>query len=281
MITSFDLTKLKFLLKDFYNLTRIRITVFNEDFVELVSYPEHIAPFCRVIRTDPEGSGRCKRCDEAACRQAAGRHSPYTYRCHAGLTESITPLYLGNIIIGYLFFGHVFAYPSHEQGWEEIGKRCRDYHVDKERLKEACFSMPVRQEDYIMSAAHILQAVASFLCLERIAYLRRQELPVQIDKYLQEHFTEDIDAVSVAEHFGIGKTQLYEIVKRNYNMGVAAFVRKLRIEKARALLEDAELPVAEIASQCGFRDYNYFITVFRREVGIPPKTYQKRAGAAE
>ena len=30
------------------------------------------------------------------------------------------PIYLGNLVIGYLFFVHVFAYASYEVGWKII-----------------------------------------------------------------------------------------------------------------------------------------------------------------
>ena len=54
------------------------------------------------------------------------------------------------------------------------------------------------------------------------------------------------------------------------------FIRKLRIEKAKELLLNSpELPLAEVAYACGFDDYNYFITVFKRIVGMPPGAYQK------
>ena len=273
MISTFDITKLNSLLEDFYRLTQIRITVFDDQFVELASYPEHIAPICQLIRTDKNGYEQCKKCDQEACKRAAKQHSLYTYRCHAGLTESITPLYLGNIIIGYLLFGHVFAYNSHEEGWHTIAEKCRNYKLDFALLKKECVVMPLHSENYITSASHILEAVANYLCLERMAYLRHQELPVQIDEYIQAHFTEDLTAVDIAEKFEIGKTQLYEIAKKNYGIGSAEHIRFLRIEKAKRLLEDNNLPLAEIASLCGFKDYNYFITVFKRVVGISPKKY--------
>lgn len=228
MISSFNLTRLNSLLKDFYNLTRIRITVFSDTFQELAAYPSEIAP-----------------------------------------------LYLGNIVIGYLFFGHVFSYSSHEEGWQQIQKLCKDYHVNMADLKNACFRQPIITTDYITSASHILQAVASLLCLERMVSFRQQELPVQIDEYIFKHYTEQIDAQSLCSHFGIGRTQLYEIAKQNYGIGIAEHIRNLRIEKAKRLLEESELPLAEVASQCGFKDYNYFITVFKRLVGIPPKKYMK------
>ncbi len=141
-------------------------------------------------------------------------------------------------------------------------------------LKAACKKQPVIPENYISSASHIMQAVASYLCMERLVTLRRQELPVQLDEYIQAHFTENIDAPQLARQFGIGKTQLYEIAKQNYGVGIAAHIRNLRIEKARQLLsEQPGLSLAEIASACGYDDYNYFITVFKRTVGVPPKAY--------
>lgn len=45
----------------------------------------------------------------------------------------------------------------------------------------------------------------------------------------------------------------------------------MRMEKAKELLSgQKQLPLAEIAALCGYHDYNYFITVFSREVGTSP-----------
>lgn len=275
MISTFNLDKLQSLLKDFYTLTRIRITVFDDTFRELVSYPEQISPFCQLIRTDPEGYRQCMLCDKCACETASRHHTPYTYQCHAGLTESIAPLYLGNLVIGYLLFGHIFAYASHEEGFQKIESFCRPYKIDREALKASAYSLPIIPKEYIDSASHILQAVASYLCLERMAVLRQKDLPVQIDEYITEHYTEQINVSDICSRFQIGKTYLYEIAKQNYGMGIAEHIRRLRIERAKRLLtENEELSITEIASECGFTDYNYFITVFKRLVGVPPKQYR-------
>lgn len=276
MISSFNLVKLNSLLKDFYNMSGIRITVFDDTFHELAACPEQIADFCQIIRSDEDAAEKCHLCDARACEIAARRRALYTYQCHAGLTESITPIITGNIIIGYLFFGHVFSYPSHEDGWKQIERCCKNYHVDMQALKAASMRQPIVAKDHISSASRIMQAVAEYLCMERMVSLRRQELPVQIDEYIQSHYTQEMDAVQLAKHFGIGKTQLYEISQQNYGMGIAAHIRNLRIEKAKRLLTEQDgLSLAEIASECGFQDYNYFITVFKRMVGLPPKAYAK------
>lgn len=274
MISNFNLDKLRSLLIDFYHMTGIRITVFDDTFHELAAYPEQIADICRIIRSDPEAAARCHYCDEQACKTAAKNRRLYTYQCHAGLTESITPIILGNIVIGYLFFGHVFAYPSPMEGWERIHQCCENYRIDMQALKAASMQQPLITPDYISSASHIMQAVAAYLCMDRMVSLHRQELPVQIDEYIQTHFTENLNATQLAKRFGIGRTQLYEIARQSYGVGIAEHIRNLRIEKAKRLLSDQpSLSLAEISSQCGFHDYNYFITVFKRLVGMPPKAY--------
>ena len=59
-------------------------------------------------------------------------------------------------------------------------------------LQKAAYERPLISDTYIASASHILQAVASYLCLERMVSLHQKELPVQIDEYIAKHFTEDI-----------------------------------------------------------------------------------------
>lgn len=274
MISSFDISKLHALLKDFYNLTKIRISVFDDTFHELTSYPDEIAYFCQIIRSSNIGAEKCRLCDKHACEIAAARRTLYTYQCHAGLTESIAPIVMGNIVIGYLLFGHVLSYNSYEQGWDVIKKCCRTYDIPMQNLKMACWRQPLITRDYITSASHIMQTVASYLCMERMVSLRQQELPVQIDEYIQAHFTDEINAVLIAKQFQIGKTKLYEIAKQSYGIGIAEYIRNLRIKKARELLtEHPEFSLTEVSSKCGFEDYNYFITVFKRLVGMPPKKF--------
>lgn len=75
MISSFDIAKLHSLLKDFYQLTKIRITVFDDSFRELTSYPDEIADFCKLIRQTPGCAMKCHLCDRHACDIASRRTS--------------------------------------------------------------------------------------------------------------------------------------------------------------------------------------------------------------
>lgn len=282
MISSFNIEKLTAMLRDFYTVTRIRITVFDENFQEIAAFPKEIAPFCQLIRTDKKACAMCARCDREACQTAAKRHGIYIYQCHAGLREAIMPIYLGNLAIGYLFFGHVFAYGSYEEGWNVIEEKCADYQIRISDLKTASLKQPLMTESYILSAANLMQTIAAYLCMERLATLRQENLPVQIDNYIQEHLTEEIDVMDICARFQIGKTRLYEIAKESYGIGIAEVIRIRRIEKAKSLLLSFPgLSISEVASSCGFHDYNYFITVFKKITGASPRQFGRTKEAAD
>jgi ligand-binding sensor protein len=275
MISEFNLVEIKSLLKDSFMLTKIRTVVFNDSFKELTAYPEEHTPFCSLIRSDPEALKRCMACDKEACVTAKNRHSIYIYKCHAGLTEAIVPIIFRNINIGYLFLGQIFSFANHEIGWREIENRCNTYNIDMDVLKSVCFDLPIISEDYINSASNILKAIAYYICLEQLVILRNQDLSVQIDNYIVSHLTEDISVKSICDHFHIGRTFLYSISAQIYGMGIAEYIRKLRIDKAKKLLkEQPGIHAKEVSFACGFKNYNYFIGLFKRITGISPLQYR-------
>lgn len=276
MISVFDTEKLQNLLQDFFALSHIRITVFDENQNELVSYPKEIAPYCAVIRETAAGYEACMLCDRAACKKAREKHGSYIYQCHAGFMEAVTPLCVGDILVGYLLFGHVFSYHDWQQGWTVIQHRCKELPINQSLLKEALMNAQPISEENVRSAAHILHAVASYLILEHMAKLQEDELAVRLDAYLSAHFTEAINAATVCKQTGIGKTQLYKLSKQLYGHGIAEHIRNMRMEKAKTLLtEKPSLSIAEISAQCGYQDYNYFIFSFSRDVGETPSNYRR------
>ena len=91
---------------------------------------------------------------------------------------------------------------------------------------------------------------------------------------------EEFTVQNLCDQFEIGKTQLYRIAKELYGCGIAQHIRKLRMDLAMSLLtEKKSMSISEIASTCGYGDYNYFISVFSREVGCPPMVYRKSQNA--
>ncbi|MCC8140778.1 MAG: PocR ligand-binding domain-containing protein [Lachnospiraceae bacterium] len=275
MVSTFNISKLKKLLQSYYILTGIRITVFDENFQEIVAYPAKIPLFCTLIRQCPSGLEHCKICDQAACQQVNQLHRTYTYRCHAGLTESITPIVLGEIVIGYLLFGHIAPEPQTDKGWVIVRECCKDYDVDMDMLESAYSDRKYFANDYIEAASELMNAVASYLCISHLAAMKHDSLPYQIDRYIQAHISEDMSSQRLCEQFEISRTKLYQISTENFGMGITEYIRKNRIDRASQLLETTSLPISQIADAVGISDYNYFTKVFKSLTGITPREYKR------
>jgi AraC family transcriptional regulator len=54
------------------------------------------------------------------------------------------------------------------------------------------------------------------------------------------------------------------------------YVLKLRIARAKSLLNDSSQTMTDIAAQCGFAHQQHFADVFRRNAGVTPTAYRER-----
>lgn len=270
----FDLQKLDELLKDYYTVTEIRITVFDENFNELTAYPKKRAALCERARLNPDIDTKCRECDKNACKVASKAKTPYIYKCHLGLTEIIFPLIVNDEVRGYLFFAHIFSFKDFDEGVNAIYSHIAKYGFDVDEIRGLCEKMPLKSNEYLNSAANLLNAIATYLCLKNIAVSEKSELWERIDEYIKQDISRDISPEILCSKFNVGRTKLYHVIKDNAGCGLAEYVKKLRLHKAKLLLEnDPDTKISKVAESCGFFDYNYFIANFRNAFGLSPRKY--------
>ena len=106
---------------------------------------------------------------------------------------------------------------------------------------------------------------------------RTQYIWRQIDDYLRQHLDANLSRQEVARKFHRNASYLSTLCRRNTQTAFNAYVRHLRIERAELLL-DGLLSLDEIAAQCGFRQTNYLIRVFKSIHGVTPGQYRTRNG---
>ena len=107
MNISFDADKLYETMTNFYNLTKIRIVFFDDNFNKILSVPQYDCEFCTAFMENPTLGKHCISCDENARSVCRKTSSIYIYTCHAGLTEAIFPLKFNGIILGYIMLGQI------------------------------------------------------------------------------------------------------------------------------------------------------------------------------
>lgn len=94
--------------------------------------------------------------------------------------------------------------------------------------------------------------------------------------YVQENHQQPLTRDIVAEHFGLHPCHISRLFHDEGNMRFSDYVNLVRIERAKFLLKNYDIPMKEISSNCGFSDTAYFCRVFRTVTGITPTSYRLR-----
>lgn len=82
----------------------------------------------------------------------------------------------------------------------------------------------------------------------------------------------------LSRKFGINTDKLKRGFKQLFGVAPYQYVLQLRLTKAKALLRDTELPVADIAFQSGYEHAGNFSAWFKRETGVRPLEWRYGEG---
>lgn len=79
----------------------------------------------------------------------------------------------------------------------------------------------------------------------------------------------------VAQKMNMSESQLYRKLKAITGKSTAVFIRSVRLEKAKDLIQTTEKSISEIAYEVGFNDPSWFSRAFKEEFGEPPSAMHK------
>ncbi len=275
MNITYDKESLKRLLKDFYSISGIKLSVFDTEFKPVVEYPEEAAPFCKSIRRTKIGLEACHKCDKEACIRSKDMGEPHLYTCHAGLKEAIVPIKIGGTVVGHMILAQMVAENDPSFSISNAIVLAKRYGVSEEESMEALGQMRPTSKEKILAAMNIMDAVASYVYIKNIAQWKNNDMAGVIDKYIQANIGSKITSEEICDQFSISRSYLYKISVEAFGCGIKDRVSYWKMEKAKPLLKQGYSP-SEVARLLGFDDPSYFTKVFRREVGLSPSQYSKQ-----
>jgi AraC-like DNA-binding protein len=121
------------------------------------------------------------------------------------------------------------------------------------------------------------EAVAASEPCERI-YLSPPKLKRVID-FIEAHLHENIGLEDLARAAGLSANHFLRVFKLATGETPYHFLRARRLERARQLLAEDAMPLAELALECGFANQAHFTAAFSRELGISPGRYRRAVRA--
>jgi AraC-like DNA-binding protein len=103
---------------------------------------------------------------------------------------------------------------------------------------------------------------------------------LQVIEHIMKHYVEPLSMSELSSIAGLGKTQFSQNFKKITSLSPNAFINRLRIHKAMSLLLHTDLPILEIAFDCGFSTLSAFNKNFKAQVLHAPSKYRQRKGLA-
>lgn len=92
--------------------------------------------------------------------------------------------------------------------------------------------------------------------------------------YINDHYAEDISSRDISALFGYDETYFCRRFREVTGLPLMKYLRILRLELGRRLLEDTADTIGSISWKCGFHDMGYFSNCFRKQYGMSPAGYR-------
>ena len=104
----------------------------------------------------------------------------------------------------------------------------------------------------------------------------RTTLTEKVERFLAHEMHRSLTVAEIAAHVGTSERTLLRHFQTQYGEGPLAHLQRLRIERAKALLETSRLSFDEIVERCGYSDSAGFRKLFKRETHLTPPDYRSR-----
>jgi AraC family transcriptional regulator len=100
--------------------------------------------------------------------------------------------------------------------------------------------------------------------------------------FIHDHVAEDLSIAVLAARAGVSQTHFRRLFQETMGVPPHRYILALRLERARNLLATTAMPIARIASGCGFSDQSHLTASFRAVHAATPAEYRaqvRRPGA--
>lgn len=94
-------------------------------------------------------------------------------------------------------------------------------------------------------------------------------------QFIRTHYSERIDVERIVGISGLSRSSLERRFREVLGHGPLAELLRYRVEQARHLLLQTELPVKQIARATGFHDTRHLSAIFRLKAGISPTSFRR------
>lgn len=97
-----------------------------------------------------------------------------------------------------------------------------------------------------------------------------------VKNYIREHYNQELDLENLSGMVYLTPRYLSHIFKKETGYGINKYIKAMRMEKAKELLENTHMKIMSICTAVGYSNVSYFIQSFREYFGKSPEKFRKK-----
>jgi AraC-like DNA-binding protein len=96
--------------------------------------------------------------------------------------------------------------------------------------------------------------------------------------YADKHFSDPLTLAVLAKRAAMSLSKFTAAFKIHTGLSAAAYIRRIRMDKAMYLLKNTTASLGDIAGMVGYKHQSRFSTLFREQFGVAPGEFRKHDG---
>ena len=162
----------------------------------------------------------------------------------------------------------------------------RDYVTFEDQNRVMSTLAMLDRIDADAAGGHELQAslfqdlAVQYAVENRFAVGRRETEDAQVMqaiRYIKTHLHMKITISQAGRESGLSQAQFIRRFKAFTGMTPQDYAASLKLQKAKSLLRDSDVPIQKVAELCGFENGYYFSNFFKKKTGMSPSGYRSTA----
>ena len=129
-------------------------------------------------------------------------------------------------------------------------------------------------------AVHLARHYTTAASAATLPGLARHKVKV-VQSFVREHIAETIHVDELAAAVHMSPFHFARMFKQSVGQTPHLYIVLRRVETAKELLRDSDVPLIEVAAQAGFRTQGHFTGVFHRYTGYTPRTFRISSRTAQ
>ncbi len=115
-------------------------------------------------------------------------------------------------------------------------------------------------------------------CTEKYITSKNQKhsyIVASAEKYIAENYFNKLTLNEIATHMNVSSSHLCKVFREVGQKSVFTYINEVRVKRAKHLLKDMDISLADVAGMVGYEDQSYFTKMFKKHEGIAPGKYRE------